>query len=223
MQPQVSRFVHWFLGQIGGVGTMILQFLLTVIIAAILYSNGETAARGVQSFANRLAGERGVKLLSIAAHSVRGVAMGVVLTAIVQALLAGIGLVMAAIPAAVVLTAVVFILCLAQLGPILLMLPVIAWKFYSGDALWGTILLVITLVAQTIDNVIRPILIRRGANLPLLLIFAGVIGGLMAMGIVGIFIGPVILAVSYTVVQDWVDNKSGVPEELARTNSAAAT
>jgi predicted PurR-regulated permease PerM len=223
MQPQVSRFVHWFFGQIGGIAAMVLQFLLTVIIAAILYSNGETAARGVQGFAYRLGGESGVKVLGIAAHSVRGVAMGVVLTAIVQAVLTGIGLLMAAIPAAVVLTAIVFILCLAQLGPVLVMLPVIAWKFYSGDAFWGTVLLVVTLVAQTIDNVLRPILIRKGANLPLLLIFAGVIGGLIALGIVGIFIGPVILAVSYTLIQDWVENKSGVPEELPRRDSVAAT
>jgi predicted PurR-regulated permease PerM len=97
-------------------------------------------------------------------------------------------------------------LCLAQLGPILVMVPSVIWVYWSGQALWGTVLLVVTIFAGGIDNFIRPILIKRGADLPLLLIFAGVIGGLIAFGVIGLFIGPVVLAVTLTLLQNWVSD-----------------
>jgi predicted PurR-regulated permease PerM len=116
----------------------------------------------------------------------------------------GIGLFLAGIPAAALLTAVMAILCLAQLGPILVLIPAIIWLYWSGQPAWGTVLLVFLVVAQTIDNFIRPFLIKKGADLPLLLIFAGVIGGLIAFGVIGLFIGPVVLAISYTLLKAWV-------------------
>jgi predicted PurR-regulated permease PerM len=97
-----------------------------------------------------------------------------------------------------------FMLCLAQLGPMPVLVPVVIWTYWSGHSGWGTFLLVITVVAGTIDNVVRPVLIRMGADLPLLLIFSGVVGGLLAFGLVGIFIGPVVLAVAYRLLQAWV-------------------
>jgi predicted PurR-regulated permease PerM len=90
------------------------------------------------------------------------------------------------------------------------MLPVLAWRFYSGDMLWGFVLLAFTVVAGTIDNYLRPVLIKRGADLPLVLVFAGVIGGIISFGFMGIFIGPVILAVTFVLLQDWVNHQ---PEE----------
>ena len=208
IEPYAGKLLNWFVSQIGGIGAMILQFLLTVIMCAILYTNGETAARGVRLFAYRLAGASGERAAVLAASSVRGVAKGVVLTAIIQTVLAGAGLLIASVPGAVLLTAAVFILCLAQIGPILIVLPAVIWKFTTGDTLFAVILLVFALIACTIDNVIRPFLIRKGADLPLLLIFAGVIGGLVALGIMGIFIGPVVLAVAYTLTREWVENKA---------------
>jgi predicted PurR-regulated permease PerM len=95
-------------------------------------------------------------------------------------------------------------LCLAQIGPFLVLVPAVIWLYWSGQPGWGTVLLVISAVAGTIDNVIRPFLIKKGADLPLLLIFSGVIGGLIAFGIVGLFIGPVVLAVTYTLLKAWV-------------------
>jgi predicted PurR-regulated permease PerM len=103
-----------------------------------------------------------------------------------------------------VLIALVFMFCIAQLGPILVMVPAVIWLYWKGDPLWGTVLLIFTIIAGTIDNVIRPVLIKKGADLPLIMIFAGVIGGLIAFGIVGLFIGPVVLAVTYTLLKAWV-------------------
>jgi len=188
-------------------GGMILQFLLTVIICAILYANGETAARGVRRFANRLAGLNGDKAAILAAGAIRGVAMGVIVTALAQTTVAGIGLVAASTPAAALFTGAVLILCLAQIGPLLVMLPVAGWKFYSGDSLGGSVVLVFALIAGTMDNFLRPYLIKKGADLPLLMIFAGVIGGLIGFGVMGIFVGPVILAVTYMLLQEWVENQ----------------
>ncbi len=214
--PYAGGALRWLAAQIGGVGGMILQFLLIVIISVILYLNGETAARGVRRFTTRLAGANGDRAAILAAATIRGVATAVIVTAIVQTTIAGAGLVLASIPAAGLLAAAVLIFNLAQLGPWFVMLPAVAWKFYSGDSLWGFVLLVFTLVAGTIDSFLRPILIRKGADLPVLLIFAGVIGGIISFGFMGIFIGPVILAVTFALLRDWVDNQ---PEEEKRASA----
>ena len=183
---------------------MIVQFLLTVVIAAILYSGGETMADAVRRFVRRLAGQRGDDVTVLAGKAIRGVALGVGLTALAQSVLGGIGLAVAGVPAATVLTAVMLLLCIAQLGPGLVLVPAVIWLFWSGETLWGTLLLVWTVIVGTMDNFLRPLLIRKGADLPLLLIFAGVIGGLLAFGIIGLFIGPVVLAVTYTLLGAWV-------------------
>jgi len=179
---------------------MIVQFLLTVIIAAILYSNGETAAAGVRSFARRLAGQRGEEAAVLAARAIRGVALCVVVTAIMQATLSGIGLAVTGVPAAALLTGMTFMLCLAQIGPIPVLIPAVIWLFWKDGALWGSILLVFAVLAVALDSFVRPVLIRKGADLPLILIFAGVIGGLIAFGIIGLFIGPAVLAVTFTLL-----------------------
>jgi predicted PurR-regulated permease PerM len=108
------------------------------------------------------------------------------------------------VPFAPILTAVMFMLCIAQLGPILVLAPAVIWLYWSGDSGWGTFLLVWTLLVGSLDNFLRPILIRKGADLPLLLILAGVIGGLIGFGLVGIFVGPVVLAVAYTLLESWL-------------------
>ncbi len=205
LAPYAKNFVGWFVAQAGSVGMIIVHFLLTVIISAVLYANGETAAAGVCRFARRLAGQNGEDAAILAAKAVRGVAMGVVVTALIQSFLGGIGLVVAGVPAAAILTAIMFILCVAQVGPGLVLIPTVIWLFWSGQTLWGSVMVVWTIIVGTLDNFIRPILIRKGADLPLLLIFAGVIGGLIAFGVIGLFIGPVLLAVTYTLLQSWVD------------------
>jgi len=204
LAPYARMIVRWLIAQAGSVGLMIVQFLLTVVISAVLYAKGEQAAGGVRRFARRLAGQHGENAAILAAQAVRGVALGVVLTAVIQTILGGIGLAISGVPGAAFLTAITLILCVAQVGPLLVLIPVVAWLFWTGQTLWGSIMVAWTIVVGTIDNVIRPFLIRKGADLPLLLIFAGVIGGLLAFGVVGLFIGPVLLAVTYTLLQAWV-------------------
>jgi predicted PurR-regulated permease PerM len=183
---------------------MTLEFLLTTIIAALVYTNGEIAASGVVRFARRLAGERGERSVRLATQAIRSVALGVVLTALIQAVLGGVGLAVAGVPFFVILSAVMFLLAIAQLGPLAVLLPAVIWLYWRGSSGWGTALLAWTVVVTPLDNILRPILIRKGLDLPLILIFAGVIGGLIAFGLVGIFVGPVILAVGHTLLVAWV-------------------
>jgi len=204
LAPYVSTVLVWFVGQVGGVGLLVVQFLLTVIIATILYANGEVAVRGVDRFARRLAGPQGENAVHLAAQAIRGVALGVCVTAILQATFTGLGLVVARVPFATILTAVTFMLCIAQLGPGLVLIPAVVWVYSRYGGVPGTIFLIWAAFCATFDNFLRPVLIKRGADLPLLLIFSGVIGGLIAFGIIGLFIGPVVLAVAYTLLVDWV-------------------
>lgn len=210
--PYAGKLASWFFAKVGGVGSSLLQFLLTVVVCAVFWANGEAAAERVRRFARRLAGERGDRVVTLAGQAVRGVALGVVVTAVLQSLLAGLGLLIAGIPFVPVLTVVVFIFCIAQLGPILVMLPAVGWLFWSGSTGWGTFLLVWTLAVGMMDNFVRPVLIRRGADLPLLLVFTGVLGGLISLGLIGIFVGPVVLAVTHTLLDEWVRDEEDEPQ-----------
>lgn len=213
----------WFVVQAGGIGRMLLQLLLTIVIAAVLYASGETAAATVLRFARRLAGERGEYVAVLAGKAIRAVALGVVVTAIVQSTLAGVGLAIAGVPYAGFLTAVAFVLCIAQLGPSLVLFPAVGWLYWRGDFLWATVLLVWSLVVVSLDNFLRPWLIKRGADLPLLLILVGVIGGLLAFGVIGLFVGPVILAVTYTLLSAWMNETDAAPAIPAQTPEDAST
>jgi predicted PurR-regulated permease PerM len=215
--PYAKDVLQWFVNQAGSIGMTILQFLLTTIIAAIMYANGKTIRSGVLSFACRLAGPQGESVAILAGKAVRGVALGVVVTAVIQAGLGGIGLAISGVPAASLLTAVMLMLCLAQVGPGLVLIPAVIWLYWKGSVLWGTVLLVFTILAVTLDNFLRPVLIKKGVDLPLIMIFAGVIGGLIAFGIIGLFIGPVVLAVTYTLLKAWVTGS--VQEEGACSSS----
>ena len=205
--PYAKELAHWFVKEVGSFGVMTGQFLLTVIIAAIFYARGEVAAAAVRRFGQRLAGTRGELAVDLAAQAIRGVALGVVVASIVQAGLAGVGLLAAGVPFAAILTAIMFILGLAQIGAVPVLLCAIAWLYWKGDVGWATALIIWTIILSGLDHVLRPLLIKMGADLPLLLVFAGVIGGLIAFGLVGIFIGPVVLAVGYTLLAAWMQEE----------------
>ena len=210
VQPYSRSAASWAIAATGGIGRTMVLILLTIVLVTILYVQGETAARGALSFARRLGGETGERTMRLAAQAVRGVAFGVVLTALIQSVLAGLGLWICGIPYPAVLTAIVFVLGIAQIGPLPVMAASVMWLYWTGNNGWATALLIWSVPVVAMDNVLRPILIRRGVELPLLLIIAGVIGGLISFGVVGLFVGPVVLAVTFTLVKDWV--AAGQPE-----------
>jgi predicted PurR-regulated permease PerM len=206
LQPYAGNLTKWIVGEIGSIGFVVLQFVLIVVFAGVMYTGGDHAALVVRRFARRLGGDNGEAAVRLAAGAIRGVALGVGITALVQAVLGGVGLAIAGVPFAGVLTALMFMLCIAQVGALPVLVPATIWVFWKGETGWGIFLLVWSLIVGTMDNFLRPVLIRMGADLPLLLIFSGVIGGLLAFGLVGIFVGPVVLAVTYTLLANWIED-----------------
>jgi predicted PurR-regulated permease PerM len=213
---QVRDVARWVLAQAGSVGALLLQFLLTVAVSALLYARGEAVGRGVLAFARRLAGEDGVRAVMLSAGAIRAVALGIVVTALVQAVIGGIGLVVTGVPRPLLLTCIMLVLGVAQIGPAPVLAGAVVWLYWSGQPYWAVALVGWGVVTMSLDNVLRPLLIRRGADLPLLLIIAGVIGGLLAFGLVGLFVGPIILAVAYTLLVAWVRDGAAAADGAAR-------
>ncbi|MEQ1800880.1 MAG: AI-2E family transporter YdiK [Gammaproteobacteria bacterium] len=207
IEPYTRDVTRWLVAEAGTVGLVIVQCLLIVILSAVLYAGGEAWGGWMIAFGRRLAGERGGESVILAGQAIRGVALGVVVTALIQATLGGIGVAIAGVPFPGLLTAIMLVLCIAQIGPILILLAGTAWLFANGEQGWGSFMLVWSLAVGLMDNFLRPVLIKMGADLPLILIFAGVIGGLLSFGLIGLFVGPVVLAVSYTLVDNWVQGR----------------
>jgi len=204
LSPYMTGVATWVLSQLGGLGGMVVHLLLTFLLCGILYGTGDVAVQGVRRFFRRLHGERGDEVVLLAGASIRSVALGIIVTAVVQTMLGGLGLLVAGVPYVAVLTALILVCCIAQIGPALVLIGAVVWLWYTGETGWAIGLGVWTVLVASLDNVLRPWLIKRGADLPLLLIMVGVIGGLFAFGIVGLFVGPVVLAVAYTLLVAWV-------------------
>lgn len=206
--PYAGVITKWFVAQVGGFGVVFIELLLTVVFATILYAHGEQAGAWMRRLGRRVGGESGDGAVLLSAQAIRGVALGVVLTALVQALIGGVGLWIAGVPFVAILTALMFMLSVAQIGAIPVLLPAVFWLYWRDDVAWAIFLLVVMVIVGMIDNILRPILIKKGADLPLLLVFAGVIGGLIAFGLIGIFVGPMILAVAYTLLGAWIERRT---------------
>ena len=225
MAPHAEEIVTWIFRQSGNPGKVVFDFLLTVVISGVLYSTGEAVAQEVLRFARRLAGARGENVVVLAAKSVRGLALGVVVTAVAQSAVAGIGLAIAGVPVVFLLTAVMFVLCLAQLGPSPILVPAAIWLFWTDSTGWAIFLSIWTILVTPIDNILRPMLIRKSVDLSLFVVLPGVIGGLITLGIIGVFVGPVVLAVAYSLLEAWIQEGDATVEEaeiLAQTNGVSA-
>lgn len=204
LAPYGTTLLGWLVGRIGNFGYQTIQFALTLVLAAFIYAHGEALAAGVAHLTQRLWGASGESLVPLTTRAIRGVALGVCLAAAIQSVLAGIGLAVAGVPFAGLLTGVLFLLCLAQIGMLVVLIPAVIWVFWSGDTAAGVLLLVWSVAAAVLDQFLRPILVGRHADLPALLIFIGVVGGLVAFGLLGIFVGPVVLAVAYALLSAWL-------------------
>jgi predicted PurR-regulated permease PerM len=210
LTPYMSQIGSWLLSQLGGLGGLVVHLVVTFLFCGVLYASGETGARGVRRFFRRLQGERGDAIVVLAGASIRAVALGIIVTAVVQTILGAIGFLIAGVPYVALLSALMLICCIAQIGPSLVLLGGVIWLWHTGDHTWSIILGIWSLFVASLDNFLRPVLIKRGADLPLILIMLGVIGGLLAFGLVGLFVGPVVLAVAYTLGAAWVnENETG--------------
>lgn len=213
LTPYAGALARRALSQASGFGFILVECLLALAMAALLFARGEEAAHLMRRLGGALAGPTGHDAVTLATQAIRGVAVGVGGTAVVQSVLTGLGLALAGVPFAALLTGVTFVLCIAQLGTPLVLVPAVAWLAWSGDTGWAIALGVWALIIGAADNVVRPLLIQRGVDLPFWLVFAGVVGGLLAYGLVGLFIGPVVLAVASMLLTTWLDRASPAPAE----------
>ncbi len=211
--PYLGSLTRWLLVRAGNLGYVSVQFMLTLVLAAFMFANGEALAAAALRFGRRLGDDAGVRLVRLAGNAMRGVVLGVGLTAAVQSVLAGAGLAVAGVPHAGLLTALLFLLCIAQVGMLIALLPIVVWVFWQGEPLTGSLLLVWSLATGLLDQVLRPVLVSRSARLPALLIFVGVVGGIIAFGLLGIVVGPVVLAVGYTMLLAWLGDATATPAD----------
>ncbi len=182
----------------------LLQLALSIVIAFFLFQDGEALAGRLRGAAGRIAGERGQRLATVAAATVRGVVLGILGTALVQGVLAAIGFAIAGIKAAPLLGFVTFFLSPVPIGPPLVWIPAGLWLLKQGSTGMGIFVLGWgALVVSTVDNVIKPLIISRGSDLPFVLVLMGVLGGAVAFGFIGVFLGPVLLAVAYALLKEW--------------------
>lgn len=204
VQPQIRAVSRWLLGAAARAGIGILVFILAIIIAGALLANTAGGQRTAEAIFVRLAGDRGAEYLKLAQTTVRSVARGILGVALIQSMLAGIGFLAIGLPAAGVLAIVTLFLCIIQLGPLLVLLPTVIWMFSVADPLPAVAYLVWSIFVQLIDNVLKPLLLGRGVDVPMLVIFIGAIGGFLSMGIIGLFVGSIVLVLGYTLFVAWL-------------------
>ncbi len=211
-----NDILRWLMARLGDLLGMLIQVLVTLAITVALYVRGESVSAALLRFARRLGGDSGEEAARLAALATRGVALGVVLTPLIQAILAGIGMAVAGVPHFGILALLVLISCLAQAGPVPPLLIPVIWLFARHEIAPGIGLAVWTLVIHITGPVLRPMLIKRGVDLPFALILSGVIGGVMAFGVVGLVIGPVLLAVGSTLLSRWMQGGGAEAEPAGR-------
>lgn len=214
MVVMIGRFLVWAKsGLIAAglaVGQGVTQVLLSAFLAFFLLRDAPELSHRLAIALERLAGQRGQHLIKVAGDTVRGVIFGILGTALAQALVAWLGFWLAGVPGAVLLSVLTFFFAVIPFGPPLIWLPAAFWLFAHGQAGWGIFLLVWGLVAiSSVDNLLRPFLISQGTKLPFLLIFIGVIGGALAFGLVGVFLGPTLLAVAFRLIAEWSAGTAG--------------
>ena len=202
---QVKEISAIFLTKAAGVGLGILSLVFAILIAAAFLSNAEVAAMSMQRLFRRLAGEQGDKLLDLSTATIRSVATGVLGIAFIQAMLGGLGMVVVGVPGAGLWALFVLIVAIAQLPPWLILGPVIVYVFSVESSMVATMFMVWSLVVSFLDMALKPVMLGRGVEAPMLVILLGAIGGMVMSGIIGLFIGAVILAMAYKLFQAWLE------------------
>lgn len=206
------------LGGMLGVGGSVLGLAASVIIAGFLFKRGPAMAIGGGRFVTRLVGDRGAEFVDLAGATIRNVSRGVIGVSLLQSLLAGVGFMAAGIPEAGLLTLLVLLLGIIQIGPGILMIPTIIWVWANLDPLTALLFTLFMIPVTLLDNLLKPIVMGRGLRTPMLVIFIGVLGGTLAYGLIGLFLGPIVLAVFYELLVAWV--KSDRPEAEADADSS---
>ena len=205
---EAQRFLEpvsaWLLKAGLALGRGLLELALSIFIAFFLFRDGVSLAQRLTASVERIGGQRGQHLLTVAGKTVRGVVYGILGTALAQAVVAGIGFLIAGVPGAALLALLTFFFSVVPVvGTALVWLPAALWLFNQGSTGWGIFMLVWGVGVGNLDNIVKPWLISQGSDMPFILIFFGVLGGAIAFGFIGVFLGPTLLAVGFRLVEEW--------------------
>ena len=204
-ESEIRGGFNWLLLETGVIGTFVLEFALAILIAGIALANYDALSRNIRGMVQKTSGDNGLEMLDLAVNTTRSVVRGVMGTALAQTIVSTFAYVVAGVPGWPLLGALTFAASVIQIGPPLVWIPVAIWLWLQGDVFWAIFMVAWGAIVVTfIDNWLKPYLMSQGSNLPMILSFIGGLGGLLEWGIVGVFIGPVVLAVAYDLLLRWM-------------------
>ncbi|MBW2426668.1 MAG: AI-2E family transporter [Deltaproteobacteria bacterium] len=206
--PQLKAAGRWALEAAASGGMGVLVFALSIVLAGVLLTARESAAAAAERVAERLVPERGAELVALASNTIQSVTRGILGTAFIQAFLAGIGLLAAGVPAAGLWALLVLLLAVVQLPTLIVLGPIIVWVFAAESTVVAVLFAIWSIAVGVSDNVLKPLLMGGGSGVPTLVVFIGAIGGFVRMGIIGLFVGAVVLAVGYNLFRWWLEHSS---------------
>jgi len=205
LKPELAAAGKWGLSALAGLAGTVLQFFISILIAGVLLSTGDTGRAFSVKFATRLAGPQGDDFVRLTVMTIRSVFQGVLGIAVIQAALAAVGFLLIGVPGAMVWALLVMILAVMQLPPIFVVGPVMVWAFATQSTTAALIFLVYGLFVSVSDMFLKPLLLGRGVDVPMLVILLGAIGGTIMSGIIGLFVGAIVLAVAYQLMMAWLE------------------
>ena len=217
MTPQLKKFGIPLLSAAAGAGAGILKFVVSIIIAGVLLANDAGGGQAARAIATRLAGERGTAAVELAAATVRSVTLGILGVALIQTFLASLGFLLIGVPGAGLWSLLVLILAIVQLPTILILGPIIVYVFSTSTTVTAVVFAIWSILVGISDAFLKPLLMGRGVDVPMLIIFIGAIGGFMTSGIIGLFVGAVILALGYKLFLAWLDKDTQPKGEPAKS------
>lgn len=208
VQPQLKAVGSWLVATAASAGIGLLMFVVAFVIAGVLLAHSEGSNKLAHALSRRLVGERGDTFADLAEATIRSVARGVLGVAFIQALLAGIGLMVAGVPGAGIWALLSLMSAIVQIGVGPIVIPAVIYVFVTSDTVTAVLFLIWNVIIMVLDNVLKPLLLGRGVNVPMVVIFLGAVGGMLLSGIVGLFTGAVILALGYKLLQAWIAAES---------------
>jgi|SRR5215471_1241981 len=218
--PQIKAFIPRLLAATAGIGVGALQWVLSIIVAGVLLGNAAGGAKIARSLANRLFGEKGPEFEQLAGSTIRSITTGIIGVAFIQSVFAGVGFLVAGLPGAGLWAAMFLVAAILQLGVVVLV-PAVIYMFAIASTTNAVIFLVWCLIVGVMDNILKPLFLGRGVAVPMVVVFLGAIGGFVAIGPIGLFVGAIVLAVGYKLLLAWMEMNAKTSPEMVERGSPA--
>jgi len=212
-QPELKDLLSWFIGRVTTAGFGFIKFLISILIGGFILAHADPVRRSLTAIANRLTGDRGEEYISIIHGTIRNVTLGIIGVSMLQASLAGVGFLVAGVPGAGLWALIAFVLSVIQIGVIPILILVLIYVFFTSGTLTFILLLLWSVPILLLDGTLKPLIFGRKTEIPMLIVFMGAIGGFIASGILGLFVGAIVLSIGYKLFQIWLAGEEKVTEQ----------